>query len=125
MAITRETLGQLLKAIQRQPDGDDLREALRKTLGRPRLLLVLHADGWVEAYHEARTIDLRVVTRATVNRREAAHAADAYVEFEAGEKHAALYIPRKLRWHGRCHTRTPESLIERAWTRAVLKGFRE
>ena len=93
---------------------------------REKVLVVLHADGFVEAYAE-RHVDVHIVNRLQVEdeRGELATAVDEYMEATLPRKYRGLNWPNKLRAIGNMKTITPETALDTLYQLHILRGLTE
>ncbi len=93
---------------------------------RQKVLVVLHADGFVEVFGE-RHVDVHIVNRLHVEDEDASQAnlLDAYHEGTMPWCYRQLYWPNKLRAVGLVEKRTPEKMLDTIWQLSILKGLRE
>jgi len=76
---------------------------------RTPVLVVLHADGYVETFGQ-RHIDARIVTMPAMGTKEGERVADDYLELTLLPRHREIYFPGLIRATGNVQTVTPGAM---------------
>jgi len=81
---------------------------------REKVLVVMHADGWVEAYAD-KNVDVRIVQRlhSSDDSGEMAELLDIYTEASLPKCYRNLFVPINLRAQDQCRLVTPDAEAER------------
>ena len=89
---------------------------------REQVLIVAHADGWIECFAE-RHIDVRIVIMPDVNTPESEILAEQYIESSIPEVYRKIYWPGNLRSAGMIEKISPSVLLWRDWELATIKAI--
>ncbi len=109
---------------------DEGREVL-KEVTKPRrrarvpVLIVLHSDGWVEAFSLRKQADVRIVPRLHVTEPTVAVDVDLYTDLLAGRNHARIHWPNHLVATGQVERITPAQEHDRLIDMRLLRAIRE
>jgi hypothetical protein len=95
----------------------------QRTLPRPKVLIVLHSDGWVEAYAE-KNVDVHIVQRLHITNPVNVNLADEYIESTVPRCYRDLYWPVKLRAISQCRLVTPEQRLDAHLDLQLLREIR-
>ena len=90
---------------------------------RSKVLVVLHSDGWVEAYAE-KNVDVHIVQRLHITNPANVHLADEYTESTIPRCYRDLYWPVKLRALGQCRRITAEQCLDKHLDLQLLREIR-
>ncbi len=92
---------------------------------RVKVLVVLHAGGWVEAYAKSH-VDVRIVNRLSVegDTSELATLVDEYTTATLPRCYRPLFWPNKLRAIGNLEYITPATALDTLYQLSVLRGLR-
>jgi hypothetical protein len=91
---------------------------------RKKVLVVLHSDGWVEAYSD-KTVDVYITQRLHTEDDASVHLVDEYLERSLPKVYRRLYWPVKLRAVGQCRRVTPEAMLDRRLALDLLAALRQ
>ena len=90
--------------------------------GKPReaVLVVLHDDGWIEAYAE-RHVDVRIITMPHMTTPEGERLADEYLGLTLPKRYRDLFWPSNRRAADLVRVITMQDIAQQKWEMEMMK----
>jgi len=86
---------------------------------RQPVLILAHADGWVEAFGN-RNIDIHIAMAPAMDSPEGRIAAEAYLDNTLPHRYRGLYVPGNLRAADLLREVHPSDIADRNWRLSML-----
>lgn len=115
-----ESLQDLERWLQTTASGNDVLSRFEHT--RRKVLVVMHADNWVEVY-AAKDVDVHMSCKPSASTAEAGVLAERYLEATLPRGYADLYCPGNRRNADKCRRVTAQSLLANYYDREAFQAL--